>query len=113
MSRVRKRRLTWDEPTDEIVGWHVYVNDNNSATPDFLAAVDAGNIGAVAFVDVADGPEWEITGLADSTYDFAVVADDGRGGLSDPLSPEVWQDVPFDGTPPATPTGGAIEFVDD
>ena len=114
MSRSKKRKLVWDAPAADTVGWHVYAQ--SAAIPEdsemFALEVDAGDLNPVAFVTVQTGPFWEITGLPDGDYDFAVVADDGNGNLSDPLVPDVWLDVPLDLTPPPTPTGGAIVFYE-
>lgn len=112
MARITQRRLRWDAPTDDIAGWDLYVNDDPAVNEaDFLAQADAGQLTPYAQVEVADGPVWIIDGLDDAEYDFAVIARDGRGNFSDPLSPEVWQDVPLDVTPPLAPTGGVIESV--
>lgn len=106
MSRTISRTLRWDAPqATDVTQYNVHAIQDEADVPGWLGTVDAGGDNAI---DIVSETEWPIVLPDEGDWSFAVVAQDGAGNTSDPLSPPAWHNVPLDLTPPDPPTNGVI-----
>lgn len=104
MAKIKPRRIYWNASTSsDVVSRNVYVAPGGS---NIIQDIDSGAL--APHVNVPN-PEWNITGLPEGNYDFAVAAVDDAGNESDPYQHPDWVNVPLDVTPPAPPSGGGID----